>query len=521
VELDLSIPRRAVARENLARLAFPVATAGTIAAALVLRGRRALTLVDWPLNDGGMFYTIIEEIRRSAYTLPHVTSYNSAGIPFAYSPLAFYVAALTSDVLAVPTSEVLRFLPVLFSTLAVAAFVPLARALSPSPVAAAVAVFSMAVQPSAYTWMVMGGGLTRSLGLLFAILALFAFHTYYTRGGRGPFVAAAALTALTLLTHIEYAWFVAFSAALFLLAYGHPRRRATLGFAAIGACAVLVTSPWWVTVVARHGLAPFIAAATTGSLSNPVTDLLTFERTDEPYFPLVAAMGILGLVTSVLRRQFLIPAWLVAIALLDARSFNVLSALPLGLLAGVAATQVVAPLARDRRLLAGVAMAAILYTGFASGKASQELHRSIKADERAAMAWLKANTPPDARILVITEQFWAGDRVAEWLPALSERKSLVTVQGSEWFRGDRGFWSQMVRYDEAQQCGARDAACLATWEQAHGGFDYVYLPKSVIGYWFDGAPAWCCEALRAALNREPGYRAVFDGEGASIFARLR
>ena len=496
---------------------MPFATGMTIALAFALRARRAFTLVDFPLNDGGMFFSAIEDIRRAGYALPTVLSYNGSTIPFAYPPLAFYLSALTRDGLGISTTDVLRLLPVLFAGLIVVAYVPLARALSTSAVAAAVAVFVVATQPSAYTWMVMGGGLTRALGITCAIVGLTAMHRYYTRGGRLPLAIAAVMATLTLLSHIEMTWFMGFSALIFLFFYARDRRRALRGSLIVAAVAIVATAPWWLTVIARWGVGPFIAAATTGSLSNPFVDLMEFRRTDEPYFPIIAAVGLLGLVVCVLRRRWDLPVWLVATALLDARSFNALSALQLGLLAGVATTEGLAPLARSRRVLIAAGIVAAAYAAFASAKADQDLHRALTHDERAAMTWVATNTPADARILVISQRFWAGDRVAEWLPALSGRRVVDTVQGTEWLPKDRGFWQTLEGYDVAQMCGDQTGGCVLGWAKEYGHIDYVYLPKTIGGYIDDTQPVYCCSTLRLALRFDNAFELVYDGVGATIF----
>ena len=206
---------------------YTLITAATIALALVVRGRRALTLVDFPLNDGGMFAVAIDDIRHAGYALPAVLSYNLENIPFAYPPLAFYISLTLQDVFGLSTTDVLRALPVVLATLIVVAYIPLARALAPNALVAAIAVYVVAVQPSAFTWMVMGGGLTRALGIVFAVAGLYALHRYITRGGRGALIATGVFAAGTLLSHLEMAWFFAFSAIVFIAFYAPDRRRAT------------------------------------------------------------------------------------------------------------------------------------------------------------------------------------------------------------------------------------------------------------------------------------------------------
>ena len=49
---------------------------------------------DFPAGDGGLFATMIEDIRAASFGLPAFTSYNGGDIPFAYPPLGLYLGAL-------------------------------------------------------------------------------------------------------------------------------------------------------------------------------------------------------------------------------------------------------------------------------------------------------------------------------------------------------------------------------------------------------------------------------------------
>jgi len=66
---------------------------------------------DFPLNDGGLFYKMTQELQANHYLLPKFTSYNQANIPFAYPPLPFYVAALVNSLFRIDLLVVFRFLP--------------------------------------------------------------------------------------------------------------------------------------------------------------------------------------------------------------------------------------------------------------------------------------------------------------------------------------------------------------------------------------------------------------------------
>ena len=73
-----------------------------------------------PINDGGMFYLMIEDLKANRFLLPAATSYNHLNIPFAYPPLSFYVGGFISS-LGISALDVLRWLPPLISTLSILA----------------------------------------------------------------------------------------------------------------------------------------------------------------------------------------------------------------------------------------------------------------------------------------------------------------------------------------------------------------------------------------------------------------
>ncbi len=124
----------------------------------------------FPLNDGGLFYTMTADLQRSGYALPATTSYNHLGIPFDYPALPFYLAGLLQSLSGLPLSEIIRWLPVLFSLLTLPAFYLLARALLNDALAAALATAIFATLPRSYEWIIMGGGVTRAPATLFLIL---------------------------------------------------------------------------------------------------------------------------------------------------------------------------------------------------------------------------------------------------------------------------------------------------------------------------------------------------------------
>src|SRR5688500_11852834 len=94
------------------RLASPfgVACAAAIVLGCVIRARPVM-VADFPLNDGGLFYLMTDELRGAGYRLPAFTEYNAARIPFAYPPFGFYAAAALADVTSLDLVQVVRLLP--------------------------------------------------------------------------------------------------------------------------------------------------------------------------------------------------------------------------------------------------------------------------------------------------------------------------------------------------------------------------------------------------------------------------
>ena len=149
---------------------------------------------DFPLNDGGLFYQMAVDLQRNHYVLPASTPYNFDEIPFAYPPLGFYLAALLDDLTPLSMMDVFRFLPLAVTGLTVLAMYRLAKDVLQSKTAVVVAVFAFALVPRSFIWLLMGGGITRSLGLLFAMLALHQIYLMYHTRERRYVITSSVLT---------------------------------------------------------------------------------------------------------------------------------------------------------------------------------------------------------------------------------------------------------------------------------------------------------------------------------------
>lgn len=512
----------------------------TLAVALgaLVRGVHVFS-ADFPLNDGALFAAMVEDLKAAEFRLPATTRYNGLSLPYAYSPLPFYVAAALSTATGLSSVELLRWLPWLVASATVGAFLLLARALLANRVAVLVATIAFATAPRAFIWMIMGGGLTRSFGFLFALLTIHQLHATFTRRRWAHAILAGVCAGLVLLSHIGTAPFVAVSGALLLAVHGRHRFGLTASIAA-AAIAAAVSSPWWLSVLATHGVAPFAAAGRTGGnvLSGGRETIHVLGKvarlgnvTSEPLFPLLSALGLLGTLVAVATRRPLLPLWLLLILLFDARQGDTFSMVPLAMLVGIGVTEGVMPLFRRRasdgrhpgrwqRLLpaaagggafAYVLLGALLSDADFAGEAKHLV--PLSAEERAAMQWVATHTPAESRVFVAPQVGWAVDRTQEWFPLLARRVSPVTVQGTEWLP-DGAFARAERHYRYANECAwGGGAGCLEALEDSLGtSFTHVYLPRR--------DTTGCCAALITALrDRRDEWRLAYAGKGALVFER--
>lgn len=529
----------AAASEPLSGAVYAALIACAIGLAVLIRATIVLAS-DFPLNDGGMFFAMARDLQASHYMLPSTTTYNASNIPFAYPPLGIYVAALIDDFTPVSLLTVFRFLPLVVNSLMLVAFFAFARRMLDSRAAVVTAVFVFGLLPATMQWMIMGGGVTRSFGFLFAVLAIGQVHAMYTSGRLWRVPVVTLLASLVVLSHIEMAWFTAFVSVLMFVAYGRSRR-GVFASVAVAAGTLLLTSPWWGTVLYQHGTAPFVASLHSGvAWRDPIYLLIRFDATVEPLFALVGALGLLGIFTCIARRQYLLPCWVLAAAVLDPRAFPASASMPLALLAAISVHDVLLPLAAQRvpigrssprgtgeiavprgapGWLAGGALAlGACYLVLAALINSPALLTGMKADERDAMRWAAANTAPESRFAVISADGWSVDRTSEWFPVLAGRKSVATVQGTEWL-SNGGFAHQQEDFLALQKCANLAPDCLDTWSATtNKSFDYVYMTKIPPRVEKQSKDP-CCAALRAALTADPRYSVVYDSTAATIFRR--
>jgi len=427
---------------------------------------------DFPINDGGLFASMIEDLVRHGPLPPATVSYNHGDIPFAYPPLALYLGA-GMVALGVPTLDVLRFVPVTVAIALIPAWYLLARELV-EPRLAAVATLLFALFPRSFEWLIAGGGLTRGLGLLFAVLGLRYALIYMREGHLLGGVIGGLLLGLAILTHPEAAVFGASSLLLFAWV-----RRARFGrVLAIGAIALAVATPWLAFVLVTHGLGPLLNAGMSRveSYLPLMLHLMRLDLTEEVYTAFGALLGGIGLFLACTSGRGWLVGWMITVSLLTPAAAPTLVMFPLSIAGAITVTDLViprlSPAWRPRVLVVGLVV--LLLNAAWSNHDQDSGLRGLQPKLREAMHWPVDEFGDDSIVLIATGALWATDAVSEWYPYLTDGVSIATVQGRE-FTPE---WAEARNNQrELAECARRSFSCVMelasrVWPSA----EFLFIP---------------------------------------------
>jgi hypothetical protein len=151
----------------------------------------------------------------------------------------------------------------------------------------------------------------------------------------------------------------------------------------------------------------------------------------------------------------------------------------------------------------------LLYLFFVSYRTPPTLVAiSLSDADRQTMEWVKENTPPKSRFLLITNRGEISpmtDSYQEWFPALAERQSPNTLQGSEWTLGPH-FFPYSQKLVALQACP--DVDCLDKWlAENHIQVDFVLFQKKRVS-----------QSLIDSLRGDQQYALVYESPNTDIYA---
>ncbi len=439
---------------------------------------------------------------------------NNYGIPFAYPPLGFYAAALLIA-LGISGIAVVHWLPILVSCAAVIAFYFLANAVLNDKPRAAVATMIFSMIPGNFDMQIMGGGLTRSFGVLFYILAIYAVYRLFEDDSWKNVILAGLFCSLAVLSHPEVVLATATGCALVWVLYGRTWRKTFHAFL-VAIATVILTAPWWGSVIAQHGLAPFFSALNTGAyVASPFTSLYENFLAPASLFTLAGLLQLGGIIWNVWKKQFFLIAWILMPYFVEPRSAAGIAAFPAAMIMALCLTDVVPALyelvrrrlrqtsiPRDftRYAWLNIALLALIFYFFIAGALHDFalINTTLKLpDAQIMMDWVARNTPPSSQFVILTGSTGiATDPIQEWFPVFTERRSQTTSQGLEWKLGT-GFFRLLGQLITLQKC--EDVACVESWSAQTGlGYTDVIVERNSL-----------MQSLIDSLNHDESYSLIY------------
>jgi hypothetical protein len=309
-------------------------------------------------------------------------------------------------------------------------------------------------------------------------------------------------------------------------------------------------SPYIILVFHYHGMQPFISAIQAGEFNwgGSFGKLLLSTLTEEFLFTPILVFAILAFGLSLQKRDYLLPAWVLATVIFDPRSIERSVIVPLCMLAGVAIDEIILPGlvgVFKRREASGavdqvdsdefshrgslfpnlisailivymIARTAIIGNLYLYGSTSTM--DILQDNDRAAMQWTAENTPAESAFIVLTpHSIWEANERAEWFPVLAQRNSVGTVQGTEWLPANR-FNEQQRIYQELLICAVEDITCLDHLSREEGiRFTHIYLSGELIDQ-ETGTPFPL--PIEADLRTSPEFEPIYEQDGVLVFSRV-
>jgi len=478
---------------------------------------------DYPINDGGMFLSMIRDLRANGFILPATTSYNQSGIPFAYPPFGFYVAAAISSLFPIEDIDLLRWLPAIVSAFIVSVFYWLSLQFFENKTKSMLATIVVSVMPGTFGWLVMGGGLSRSFGILFFLPAVGNVLRVFRDKHKPSLWFAFIFCSFAVLSHPEVGFQTAGICFLIWLIYG--RNQFGVKYAIlISLGTALITSPWWFSILHYHGFAPIISAMQTGIHETMVASWFHSFFSQQGGLPFLPILSLLGLFLTIRRREFLLLGWISLPFFLDPRNAPAIADYGYILLSGEALYflwewfnqaytddmekkgVVSSPYAPYFIALPFVVLG-IYFFGVTFSTSKDFYFASLKETDRETMDWIRTNTPVDGKFLLLTSVGQLNpmvDSYQEWFPALTERRSQNTLQGREWTLGSQ-FYDTLLQFITLQTC--RDVNCLRTWSLDNDiQYDYLLVRVGQVR-----------PELIDSIRSDDGFEAVYESATVTIF----
>lgn len=336
-----------------------------------------------------------------------------------------------------------------------------------------------------------------------------------------------------------------------LLAWGLPRWRLDLrrwlraggGLALAGGVALLLFLPWAIHVRESALAQQFGSGEVQGTpLQNVLADYGNWRSVTVYVPPALLALALAGLFWSLVRRRWVIASAGLWVALMSSivagrlfklpganlmQNFAIIIALyiPVALLVGWLASELIGALERRGRLLARVASGALLLVAGVWGAWGQQrivepFYMMVTRPDMEAMAWIRANTPTDARFLVEGFTIFGGTSAVGadagwWIPLLAGRSNTMPPQYAMLNEAATppDYTEQVVelvdRLEEAPLNAREGISLLCDW-----GITHVYIGQGQGRVGFGVTQLFAPDELVG----NPAFEQVYRRDRVSIFA---
>ncbi len=206
-----------------------------------------------PLNNGGLYLFFSEIIARNNFVYPDfIPYYTENGVPFAYPPLIFYMLALIHQMFQIPLLILFIYIPTMISIVCIVAFYFLVKELFSEKSLILLSTIIFALYLPLISYSAQGLFLVHGVGTLFFMIGLILVIRWMKSDNDRLIFFIGLLFGLLLLSSPRCAF--AYALVLLTVAFLNPRKKTFFGLAFIGIIAVVISAPWWITVIRNHGI---------------------------------------------------------------------------------------------------------------------------------------------------------------------------------------------------------------------------------------------------------------------------
>jgi hypothetical protein len=473
-----------------------------------------------PLNNGGLYLFFSEIIMQNNFSYPaFIPFYTESGIPFAYPPLLFYLAALVSKLFHIPLLILFIYTPTIISIVCIFAFYFLVKELFSEKSLILVSTIIFALYPPLIAYSAQGLFLVHGVGTLLFILG-FILVLRWMKGNNDTIIFfIGILFGLLLLSSPRCAF--AYALVLLTVAFLNPRKKTFFGLACIVIIATLVSSPWWITVIQNHGITVlfngFMVRQPT-AVFNIFINIYVYNFYN--YQLSLIIIGLLGLFYYIIKKEFFLPVLFFLLVLSGGYGVVSIPLIVVIILFSVGLVNVIFPALKvilnadtPTKTLLPLFFTILIVTLILGGSYIQNRdffesrYSSLKDDETAqfeAMYWIEQNTENTSTFIVKDviaseqkNQFWIGD----WFPAITHRKTLNTFYGNEWSNKPQLWLSDL----ELSNC--KDTSCF---ENVSSTYNFNYTHVYIIKYPENGY-------IISSFAHSDDYQVIFENRKVMLF----